>query len=89
MSTTDCNWFELSEKIKATWSRLTESDIEAMQWNLDLVVNKLKKHYGYTREQAQRELQYFKVTLSDELRAKVIQHSVFQYKDDPPEYSLI
>ena len=58
------NWTELKGKIKAQWGKLTDNDLKEVEGNMEKLVGKLQKNYGYAKEQADTEYKNFKAALS-------------------------
>lgn len=56
-------WDQTKSLIKARFGKLTDSNIESVKSNLDLLSGKLQSVYGYAKEQAEREYKGFKATL--------------------------
>lgn len=53
-------WEEVKGKMKKAWGRLTDDDFEQIRGNEQELCGKLQKHYGYTREQAEKAIREFK-----------------------------
>ena len=51
------NWKQLKGKIKEQWGKLTDDDLLIINGQQDQLVGKLQERYGYTKEQAERELE--------------------------------
>ncbi|HUI79803.1 MAG TPA: CsbD family protein [Bryobacteraceae bacterium] len=49
-------WKQLKGKVKEKWGKLTDSDLDVIAGKRDQFVGKLQERYGYTREQAERDL---------------------------------
>ncbi|HEV8672766.1 MAG TPA: CsbD family protein [Methylomirabilota bacterium] len=49
-------WMQLKGKIRQQWGKLTDDDISQIQGNAEQLIGKLRERYGYSREQAEREL---------------------------------
>jgi len=43
-------------KMKEKWGKLTDSDFDVIAGKRDQFLGKLQERYGYTREQAERDL---------------------------------
>jgi uncharacterized protein YjbJ (UPF0337 family) len=54
-------WTQLKGKIRQQWGKLTDDDITQIQGNAEQLIGKLQERYGYSREQAQRELDSWKM----------------------------
>lgn len=53
------NLNEVKEKIRAQWSKLTDSDIDETQGNVRDLQSRLKEAYGYDEKRARREFDDF------------------------------
>ena len=60
---TDSKWDDIQSQIQMKWGRFTQNDLDALKENLDEVVTRIRKVYGYTRDQAEREYHEFRVSL--------------------------
>ena len=49
-------WKQISGKVKEKWGKLTESDLDVIAGKRDQFLGKLQERYGYTKEQAERDL---------------------------------
>ena len=49
-------WSQLRGEVKRKWGRLTDDELDEMEGNADKLVGRLQEEYGYSREQAEREL---------------------------------
>jgi uncharacterized protein YjbJ (UPF0337 family) len=49
-------------RMRQKWAKLTDSDWEAIAGKRDELLGKLQQRYGYTREQAEHELQEYERT---------------------------
>ncbi len=52
-------WSQIKGKVKETWGRLTDNDLATIGGRMDQLVGKLQQHYGYGREEAEREVRSF------------------------------
>jgi uncharacterized protein YjbJ (UPF0337 family) len=50
------NWKRLSGQVRVWWGKLTDDDLEQIAGNKDKLVGALQTRYGYSREQAEREV---------------------------------
>ena len=56
------NWMEFSREIQNKWKRLTDEDLEVIQYDFNLLSERLQKRYGMSKFRAKkecRELQKF------------------------------
>ncbi|MCC5791471.1 MAG: CsbD family protein [Legionellaceae bacterium] len=49
-------WEEVKGKMKQVWGKLTDDDMREIEGNHQEIFGKLQKHYGMTREEAEKEL---------------------------------
>ncbi len=50
-------WTQLKGKVKQQWGKLTDDDMTQIEGNSEILIGKLQERYGYSREQAEREVQ--------------------------------
>ena len=50
----------VKERIKQRWRRLSEDEIEELAARSDILVLRLQEHYGWDREEAERQVREFK-----------------------------
>ena len=53
------SWMEIKGDAKRRWGKLTDDDIAEIEGTEEMLLGMLQKHYGYAREQAEREYQKF------------------------------
>lgn len=53
------SWEELKGKIKKNWAKFTDDDLQEIEGNQQEIYGKLQKHYGYTKERAEKEIKDF------------------------------
>jgi len=51
------NWKQLVGKIKEKWGKLTDDDLATFHGQQEQLVGALQERYGYTKEQAKREIE--------------------------------
>jgi uncharacterized protein YjbJ (UPF0337 family) len=49
-------WPQLRGQIKQWWSLLTDDDLNKINGRRDQLIGKLQERYGYTKEQANRQI---------------------------------
>ena len=49
-------WKQLRGQVKQWWSVLTDDELEKINGQRDKLIGKLQEKYGFTKEQATREL---------------------------------
>lgn len=52
-------WRELKGQVKRKWGKLTDDDVDRIDGSYEELLGMLQKHYGYSREEAEREVQHF------------------------------
>ena len=52
-------WEEVKGKMKHAWGKLTDDDLEQIEGNQQEIYGKLQKHYGYSKEQAEKAIKEF------------------------------
>jgi uncharacterized protein YjbJ (UPF0337 family) len=57
------NWTQFAGKVKEKWGQLTDDELTQIGGKKDQLVGKLQERYGYTKEQAEKELDEFSRTL--------------------------
>jgi uncharacterized protein YjbJ (UPF0337 family) len=53
-------WEEVKGKLKQQWAKLTDEDLKSIEHNNIEIYGKLKQHYGYTKEEIERQLERFR-----------------------------
>jgi uncharacterized protein YjbJ (UPF0337 family) len=54
-------WTQLKGQVRKQWGKLTDDEIDQIQGNAEILIGKLQERYGYTRDQAQREIDRWEV----------------------------
>ncbi len=49
-------WFQLKDQIQQTFTKLSDEDIEQLSGGMDELAGVVQQRYGYTRSQADREV---------------------------------
>jgi len=52
----DGKWKEMQGQVKEWWGKLTDDDLKQVDGQADQLIGKLQQRYGYTKEQAEKEL---------------------------------
>lgn len=52
-------WKQVRGQVKQTWGKLTDDDLDQIDGQRDKLVGKLQERYGYTKMQADAELDRF------------------------------
>jgi uncharacterized protein YjbJ (UPF0337 family) len=54
-------WTQLKGQVRKQWGKLTDDEVDQIQGDSEILMGKLQQRYGYTREQAQREIERWEV----------------------------
>ena len=57
------NWKQFAGKVRAKWGKLTDNDLQVVAGKRDQLAGILQKKYGYSKEQAEKELNEFSKSL--------------------------
>jgi uncharacterized protein YjbJ (UPF0337 family) len=49
-------WHEFKGKVKQKWGKITDNEISQINGDYERLVGMIQKHYGYAKEQAEKEL---------------------------------
>lgn len=49
-------WKQVRGEIKKQWGKLTDDDLRQVDGSMDKMIGKLQERYGYTRDDAERNL---------------------------------
>ncbi|MGH7264603.1 MAG: CsbD family protein [Candidatus Rokuibacteriota bacterium] len=49
-------WMQLKGKIRQQWGKLTDDEVEQLQGNSEQLIGRVQERYGYTRQQAEQEV---------------------------------
>ncbi len=49
-------WAQFSGSVKSKWGKLTDDDLTYIDGKKDQLVGKLQERYGWTKEEAEKEL---------------------------------
>jgi uncharacterized protein YjbJ (UPF0337 family) len=49
-------WNQLKGQVRKQWGKLTNDEVDQIRGDAEILIGKLQEHYGYSREQAQREI---------------------------------
>jgi len=52
-------WKQLKGQAKMRWGKLTDDELDMMTGKSEELIGKIQEKYGYTREEAEREVQDF------------------------------
>ena len=52
-------WKELKGRVKETWGKLTDDDLDKIDGHSDRLIGVLQQRYGYARDKAEAELNRF------------------------------
>ena len=52
-------WHQLKGEVKSRWGKLTDDDLDRVEGNSEKLIGRLQEHYGYARNDAEREVKDF------------------------------
>ena len=52
-------WTQLRGKVKQTWGKLTDNDLDRITGRFEELVGLVQERYGYTRDKAEKEVTHF------------------------------
>ena len=52
-------WKQARGKVKQMWGKLTDNDLDRISGHVDQLVGIVQERYGYTKEQAEKEVAKF------------------------------
>jgi len=53
------DWDDVKGHVKAKWGKLTDNDLTLIEGKWDQLVARLRHHYGYEKDHAEREVDTF------------------------------
>jgi uncharacterized protein YjbJ (UPF0337 family) len=53
------NWKEFTGKVKQTWGKFTDDDLEQIAGKRDVLVGQIQKKYGIVQEAAEKQVKDF------------------------------
>ncbi len=56
-------WSQLKGKAQAKWGDLTNDDFDVAEGNAEYLAGRLQERYGYTRDEAERQLSHWEGNL--------------------------
>lgn len=63
-STAEGTWKDIKGKIRAKFGKLTDDDVEGFKGNMDQMVGKIQKVYGYAKDRAEQEYNELKASFT-------------------------
>jgi uncharacterized protein YjbJ (UPF0337 family) len=54
-------WTQLKGQLRKQWGKLTDDEVDQIQGSAEILIGKLQERYGYSREQAEREIERWDV----------------------------
>lgn len=57
-------WMQIRGDVKNKWGKLTDDDLSMIDGDRDKLIGRLQERYGYSREQAEREVKQFDTNLN-------------------------
>lgn len=63
------NWTQLKGKVRETWGKLTDDDVELIAGKRDQLLGKIQQRYGRSKEDIVNEIARFESTMRSEARS--------------------
>jgi uncharacterized protein YjbJ (UPF0337 family) len=60
-------WNQLKGSVKQQWAKLTDDDLTAIDGQRDKLIGKIQERYGIAREEAERQLNQWKMPQREEV----------------------
>lgn len=57
------NWKTVTGQVKTKWGKLTDDDLTQINGKREELSGRLQKHYGHTKEQAEKHIDEFLKTI--------------------------
>lgn len=57
--TVTSKWDDYKGQLKSKWGKLTDDDVQAISGKFDVLVARLKQHYGLEKDAAEKEIDAF------------------------------
>jgi len=58
------NWKQFKGKVKETWGKLTDDELEQIAGKRDVLLGKIQEKYGIAQDEAEKRIKDFEKTLS-------------------------
>ncbi len=68
--TVEGNWKQFKGTVKEKWGKLTDSDVDALSGKKDQFLGKLQERYGYSKDEAEREMDEWARTHSEPVNTR-------------------
>jgi uncharacterized protein YjbJ (UPF0337 family) len=63
-NTIEGNWLQVKGKIRESWGKLTDDDIEEISGKRDVLLGKIQERYGIAQDEADKKLSDFEKKIS-------------------------
>jgi uncharacterized protein YjbJ (UPF0337 family) len=60
------DWKQVKGKVKEAWGKLTDDDLNVIAGKRDQLLGAIQKHYGIARDEAERQVQQFERSCSEQ-----------------------
>lgn len=57
-------WNEIKGQVKSKWGKLTDDDLDQVKGRAQELSGRLQKHYGWKKDEAEKEIENFRKTLN-------------------------
>jgi uncharacterized protein YjbJ (UPF0337 family) len=52
-------WNQVKGEVRSRWGKITDDDVAQIQGDVEKMIGKIQERYGYSRQQAEKELDEF------------------------------
>ncbi|HEX2995536.1 MAG TPA: CsbD family protein [Anaerolineales bacterium] len=68
------NWKQVRGQAKVWWGKLTDDDLDAVAGRFEMFIGLLQEKYGYSRVQAEREIEQHMKAFDSDMNRKTQPH---------------
>lgn len=65
----ETNWKQMKSHVRRKWGKFTESELDVIAGNKDVLSGQLQEKYGFAKHLADKELDRFALNLRDDIAA--------------------
>lgn len=76
-------WHQMRGSIKERWGRLNDDDLNRIQGRVEQLIGVIQERYGYTRQQAKREVEHYLDAYNEQ--SDQMQEQVQNAMDEAPD----
>lgn len=61
-------WMQVRGEAKKIWGEITDDELDQIEGSVDKLIGKLQEKYGYSKEQAEKEVESFRMKMDQKYR---------------------